>query len=678
MDWLPYTPLIPILCYAAYWLIPSKKKNYSFAIGEAAQNETLPRRNIISKELITQPNNCSTLYESLKRVSELCADKPCFGVRKTLREVKKDKLINGEMRPWTYFERGPFEWMSFKESYDYISQFASGLRALGLQPKDKLAIYEETSFEWTISEQACYTQNITILTVYANLGIEALSYALSSAKVEYIVANASLLSQLVKINDECHLTHIIYNGELKDNDSADKLRNSGVTLISFQDVYEKGGEKSYEPTPPTPEDLACIMYTSGSTGLPKGVMITHASMIAAVGGFGACFGVIDGDCYLNYLPLAHVLAMVVENAVLHYGAKMGFGNPKTLTEENMVDGCLGDLRELAPTAFAGVPLVYDKIKAGIMKKIANESFMKRLIFNFALRIKKYAWTHKKSTPLLDKIVFEQFKTGLGGNMRFMVSGGAPLSSSAHLFLASCFGIPLLQGYGLTETCGAGSVMQFGDRGQGNVGPPVPSCEVKLVDVPEMGYLSSDPKPRGEIWIRGPSITKGYYLNPEKTSEVYTEDGWFKTGDIGIWNSNGTLSIIDRIKNLVKNPYGEYIALEKLESIFKNSKFVLNCCVFASGEVAKVVAIVQPQPNVLEARDNSIPIKEDKELSDMIKKDLNQVGVKNGLKRFELVTDVIVVDEEWSPINNMLTAAMKLNRRTIYKTYDEQIKDKVGE
>jgi len=368
--------------------------------------------------------------------------------------------------------------------------------------------------------------------------------------------------------------------------------------------------------------------------------------------------------------------MVVENAVLHYGAKMGFGNPKTLTEENMVDGCLGDLRELAPTAFAGVPLVYDKIKAGIMKKIANESFIKRIIFNFAIRIKKYAWTHKKSTPLLDKIVFDQFKTGLGGNMRFMVSGGAPLSSSAHLFLASCFGIPLLQGYGLTETCGAGTVMQFGDRGQGNVGPPVPSCEVKLVDVPEMGYLSTDDLPRGEIWVRGPSITKGYYLNPEKTSEVYTEDGWFKTGDIGVWNKDGTLSIVDRIKNLVKNPYGEYIALEKLESIFKNSKYVLNTCVFASGEVTKVVAIVQPQPTAVENRSGSGDITKDKAFADEIKKDLIQVGSKNGLKRFELVTDVIVVDEDWSPINKMLTAAMKLNRRTIYNTYAKEIAAKV--
>lgn len=140
----------------------------------------------------------------------------------------------------------------------------------------------------------------------------------------------------------------------------------------------------------------------------------------------------------------------------------------------MVEGCLGDLRELGPTAFAGVPLVYDRIKAGIMKKVNNESFLKQLIFKIAIKIKIYARKHGKPTPILQKVVFDQFKTALGGNMRFMVSGGAPLSSSAHSFLASCFNIPLLQGYGLTETCGAGTVMLLDDLSEGTVGPPVPS------------------------------------------------------------------------------------------------------------------------------------------------------------------------------------------------------------
>eukprot|EP00339_Tiarina_fusa_P021669 CAMPEP_0117046374 /NCGR_PEP_ID=MMETSP0472-20121206/32067_1 /TAXON_ID=693140 ORGANISM="Tiarina fusus, Strain LIS" /NCGR_SAMPLE_ID=MMETSP0472 /ASSEMBLY_ACC=CAM_ASM_000603 /LENGTH=650 /DNA_ID=CAMNT_0004758705 /DNA_START=75 /DNA_END=2027 /DNA_ORIENTATION=+ len=639
---------------------------YSIAYGEAEAGESVPRRNVIKKELVTNPAGCNTLYESFKRVSESCADKPCLGDRETLEVVKKDRIINGEAKPWTYYKRGPYTWNTFQEVYDMVSQFASGLRAIGINPKEKLAIYEETCFQWTIAEQACYSQSIIVLTVYANLGMEALSYALSSAKVEYVFASATLLSQLVKIKDKCHLTHVIYNGPLADEESANSLKQHGITLISYKEVFELGAKESYEATPPTPDDLACIMYTSGSTGLPKGVMMTHANMIAAVGGFGACFGVVDGDCYLNYLPLAHVLAMVVENAVLHYGAKMGFGNPKTLTEENMVDGCLGDLRELAPTAFAGVPLVYDRIKAGILKKVGKESFLKRTIFHIAIKIKMAAWKRGKSTPLLNKVVFDQFKTALGGNMRWMVSGGAPISATAHSFLTACFGVPLLQGYGLTESCGAGTVMQMDDHAQGTVGPPVPCVEIKLVDVEAMGYLTSNNPPQGEVWLRGPCITKGYYLNDEKTAEVYTSDGWFKTGDVGTWNPDGTLSIVDRVKNLVKNPYGEYIALEKLEAIYKNSNYVLNACVYASSDVPRIIAIVQPQPTALEGREADIT--KDKAFAEEIKKDLIAVGLKNGLKKFELVTDVLVVAEDWSPLNSMLTAAMKLNRRTIYTKY----------
>jgi long-chain acyl-CoA synthetase len=180
----------------------------------------------------------------------------------------------------------------------------------------------------------------------------------------------------------------------------------------------------------------------------------------------------------------------------------------------MVPGCLGDMRELAPTAMAGVPLVFDRIRAGIIKKIQKESTLKQIIFKVALSIKQWAYVRGRATPLLDKVVFNQFKTGLGGNMRFMVSGGAPLSRSCHLFLQACFGVPLLQGYGLTETCGAGNVMMMDDRTQGTVGPPVPCVEVKLIDAPEMGYFAKNNT--GEVWIRGPAITRGYFLNDELT------------------------------------------------------------------------------------------------------------------------------------------------------------------
>ena len=171
------------------------------------------------------------------------------------------------------------------------------------------------------------------------------------------------------------------------------------------------------------------------------------------------------------------------------------------------------------------------------------------------------------------------------------------------------------------------------------------------------------------WCLG--TRNSWIINTGVSEEVFTSDGWFKTGDVGQWNANGTLSIIDRIKNLVKGPGGEYIALEKLESIYKNCPFVANACVYASKDVPKVVAIVEPQPEALKKEGVSKPSQDD-ELHRKVLEDLRQVGTKNNLKKYELPTDVILVDEEWSPDNNMLTAAMKLNRRSIYDNYNERL------
>jgi len=282
-----------------------------------------------------------------------------------------------------------------------------------------------------------------------------------------------------------------------------------------------------------------------------------------------------------------------------------------------------------------------------------------------------------STPLWDLIVFNKMKEAMGGRLRFFVSGGAPMSMQAQEFLQTCFGVPFLEGYGLTETCGVLTGKELSQRSLGNTGGPFPVCEVKLVDVPEMRYFASDNPPRGEIWVRGANVSSGYYKNPAKTAEDFdAAEGWFKTGDVGQFNSDGTLSIIDRKKNLVKPPHGEYIAVEKLEAIYKNSLFVSNICVHADAHHNELVALIFPnKKHVEEFADKThvtadwISLCKNPQVKAAVIKDLQRVAQENQLRGIEMISAVVLYPEEWTPENDWLTSAMKLRR------FDIKIKQK---
>jgi len=434
----------------------------------------------------------------------------------------------------------------------------------------------------------------------------------------------------------------------------------------------------FEPVPPQPDDLAVIMYTSGSTDLPKGVMISHSNVVGALSGLLSGIGVTKDDVYLSFLPLAHVLAFIVECAALYFGATIGYGRPRTLVD-SAVKGCLGDIRTLRPTIFCGVPTMYDKIKQTVAGRISKSPSIIKFLFSKGFSSKAAALKKGQSTPLWNLLVFNKLKDQLGGKVRVIVSGGAPLSPECHQFLQVCFSAPVLQGYGLTETCGAGTLMEVDDFSTGSAGPPVACCEIKLVDVPDMEYRSKDDPPRGEIWIRGKNVALGYYKK-QKTENDFV-DGWFRTGDVGQFLSNGNLQIIDRIKNLVKPPHGEYIAIERLESIYKNSKFIDNICIHADSNHYDVVALVAPNKSALQEWATKNNIKEANNFEELcnlqqarkaVMDDLVTVSKASKLKSIELVKNVKLFPEEWTPDNGWLTAATKLRRNYVEKQYKPDI------
>jgi len=350
--------------------------------------------------------------------------------------------------------------------------------------------------------------------------------------------------------------------------------------------------------------------------------------------------------------------------------------------DNLVKNCKGDLAECKPTLMAGVPVLWERIRKGAQDKIKKASPLLQAVFNTAYAAKLFALNHGfSSLPIVDQIVFNKFKETVGGRVRGLVSGGAPLSSSTHQFLRIVFNVPALQGYGLTETTGLLCCQPVDHLGTEVVGAPFPSSELKLVDVPEMGYTHNDkPLQRGEIWARGAIITSGYYNQPEKTKEEFREGGWFSTGDIGQLNLDGTITIIDRKKNLVKLSHGEYIALESLEAKFKQDPFVEDICVVANSQRDLPAAIVVPNKAALTkwAGENGIDTSDydklvnDKKVVEAVKKSIHATGTKEKVKNFEKPSGVYLTSDEWTPESGLVTAAMKLKRQEVQKKYKEQI------
>eukprot|EP00007_Cunea_sp_BSH-02190019_P005185 CAMPEP_0174242634 /NCGR_PEP_ID=MMETSP0417-20130205/28580_1 /TAXON_ID=242541 /ORGANISM="Mayorella sp, Strain BSH-02190019" /LENGTH=691 /DNA_ID=CAMNT_0015322053 /DNA_START=204 /DNA_END=2279 /DNA_ORIENTATION=- len=662
---------------------------YSVAIGEDSADASAPRRNVAATGgLVSAPAHLQSLRHVFRYAVENFGEREFLGtraVKEVHREVKVLELGGKTVeKKWFFYELEPYRFITYSQMSDRVNNYGSGLVGLGLKEGDRVAIYDDTCLEWTLCEHACFSQKLVLVTVYSNLGEEGVLHALNEGNITVVQTNADNLSTLLDASDRLtHLKYAIYHGKAQPAVLAE-LQKIGVTPLQLADVEQSGAEKPVPENLPCGDDLAVIMYTSGSTGLPKGVMISHSNMTACLCAVGSQVKLLQSDVYLSYLPLAHVLALVVEGACVLHGIKIGYGSARTLTD-GAVRNCKGDLRELAPTIFAAVPTVYDKVRSAVLAKIAKSSKLLRWLFTTAYRNKLTKIRAGHTTPLLDMLLFNKFKSQLGGRVRFMVSGGAPISPKCHEFLRVCFSVPVLQGYGLTETCGGGALMEMNDVSTGRCGPPVTCTEIKLVDVPDMKYLHTNDPPRGEIWIRGPNLTQGYFNNPEKTEEAFV-DGWFRTGDIGEWTPDGSLKVIDRIKNLVKPPHGEYIAIEKLEAAYKACRYVLNICIYVDSEHNDVVALVNVNPTSIlnYARRNDLPDSNNLELlckhHDVIAEvldSLQRTGRDAKLKSIETVRHCTLYDEEWTPDNGFLTAAMKLNRNAILEACRDDIDHMYG-
>lgn len=333
-------------------------------------------------------------------------------------------------------------------------------------------------------------------------------------------------------------------------EALDKIRatRSDIRVMHIDEVRTLGREKSKDTLAsriPKKETTACIMYTSGTTGAPKGVVITHLNLISSVGAVWHLLGqhLKTDDAYLAYLPLAHILEFIIELSLFWVGMPFGYGRVKTLTDAS-VRNCIGDIRAFRPTIMVGVPAIWEMIRKGIVSKLNSAGKVKKAVFNGALAVKKAGIPGMAA--VIDQTVLSAVKAATGGRLRIAMSGGAALSQETQEFLHLAL-VTMLQGYGMTESCGMCAVDPPEYFHYGSVGLIMPSVEIKLKDVPEAGYFSKNTPPEGEVLIRGNSVIKEYYKRPDLNNDenIFTKDGWLRTGDVGRFNEDGTLSLVDR-------------------------------------------------------------------------------------------------------------------------------------
>ena len=636
------------------------------------------------------PGTLDALFE---RIVELAPQRDCLGARPVLRADRQWSTSRGVMLE--KLTLGGYEFLSRSEVLERVDALARGLaQGLGVGRGQRVAIYGNTHLDWACAAHAIWRAGGTVVTVYASLGLEALAEALAETEVGVVFAEAALLPALAEISATLPAIKAVV---AMSGDPEPGINFPGASLHHMNRLATSGRGLPALESRSRREDGAVIMYTSGTTGRPKGVMLSHGNIMAAVGGLGEALladpnfrlSAIPADAsYLAFLPLAHIFELVIEFVVLGLGLRIGFSSPTTFITgaPRLQKGEQGDAAVLKPSTVCVVPALLDRVKAKVEAQLETAGFLSRFFFQIAMVWKTFwACFGFFRSPLVDATVFRKIRSVLGGNVAYMACGSAPLHPDTNMFCQLCFGAPIVQGYGLTETCAIGTVMSSDDARLGRVGGPIGCCEIKLRNWAEGNYLVSDsPYPRGEVCIAGPTVSSGYFKQPEKTKEDFRADPggkvWFHTGGIGEVHPDGVLKIVDRRKDLCKLQGGEYVALGKVESILVRSRFIERAMVYALSSSNYCVAVVtvdeaavrQIDPGYFSAADALELLVGDERIAGEVARDAIATCRQAKLAKFEIPQKLLLVPDEWTVENGLLTAAMKLKREALKSKYGARL------
>lgn len=558
-----------------------------------------------------------------------------------------------------------------------------------------MGLFSVNRAEWIIAEQACYQCGAVTVPLYDTLGDDAIAHIIEETRMGVCFVSADKIQVLLKLRDRIgSLRTIVAIGTDVSKELRQQAKRGGIEVLAFEDAEAAGAQAKFVATPPKPTDLCTICYTSGTTGSPKGVMLTHSAILAASSSVVTLVGrnplcpnehpihrfLESGETYLSYLPLAHVFERTIMHTLIILGFRVGF-------YQGDVAKIMDDVAELEPTLFVGVPRVFNRIHDRVLSTVASGNFLVQWVFNHALAEKTRRLEGSGGETLThwlwDRLVFRSVRDKLGGKIRVMLTGSAPLSGPVLSFLRTAFSSQIFEGYGLTETSAVTCLTCAHDLTPGQVGVPAPHAEVKLVDLADMGYTSRDePNPRGEIYIRSTSSFTGYYNNPATTAETL-KNGWVATGDIGMWDAHGRLCIIDRKKSMFKLAQGEYVAPEKIEAILCQLPPIDQAYVEGNSLRTFVVAVIVPNKRALMAWAQKHHVdgtyeevcKDPETKADLLRQlqQLGSLGSKE-LKGFEVPRDIYLEARPFTVENGLATPTFKLKRPIAKKRYAQAVAD----
>ncbi|CAH8360106.1 unnamed protein product [Eruca vesicaria subsp. sativa] len=604
---------------------------------------------------------------------------------------------------------GKYVWQTYQEVYDIVIKLGNSLKSCGVEEQAKCGIYGANSPEWIISMEACNAHGLYCVPLYDTLGAGAVEFIITHSEVSIVFVEEKKISELFKTcpkATEYMKTVVSFGGVTPEQKEA--AETFGLVVYAWDEFLKLGEGKQYDLPIKKKSDICTIMYTSGTTGDPKGVMISNESIVTLIAGVIRLLkstneALTVKDVYLSYLPLAHIFDRVIEECFIQHGAAIGFWRGVSTAQSFSCKPVLNffsltffglstqdvkllieDLGELKPTIFCAVPRVLDRVYSGLQQKLAAGGFFKKFMFDSAFSFKyghmRKGQSHAEASPLSDKLVFSKVKQGLGGNVRIILSGAAPLASHVESFLRVVACCHVLQGYGLTESC-AGTFVSLPDRLDmlGTVGPPVPNVDIRLESVPEMNYDALDSThQRGEICIRGKTLFSGYYKREDLTKEVLI-DGWLHTGDIGEWQGNGSMKIIDRKKNIFKLSQGEYVAVENLENIYGEVQAVDSVWVYGNSFESFLVAVANPNQHILEkwAAEHGVSgdydaLCQNPKAKEFILGELVKMGKEKKMKGFEIIKAVHLDPVPFDMERDLLTPTFKKKRPQLLKHYQNVI------